>query len=269
MSTEELQTGIDDPNDIHDESIEEVEDQETQSEDSEGAESAPAEGQKVQFTPEQQAVLDKAIGDKVRKYREAEREKQQLQQELEKLRQMLPQEKRPDVPPMPDPYDDDYAAKVAKRDDAIRKAAEWDARQQAVEWQRQQTEQAKQRAELQQRQETVEVYAKRAQSFGIKPEELAMAGQAVAAYGVDMDLASFIVEHDKGPLITTYLARNPLEVEKLTNMSKLHAASYIASVIAPKVDVVRGRSNAPKPPETLGSGGAPRAERGPKGATFE
>lgn len=235
----------------------------------EGAESAPAEGEKVVFNEKQQEVFDKTIGEKVRKQREAERRAQQLEEQLEALRKQLPQEQKPVIPPMPDPYDDDYHQKVKERDEAIQKAVAWDVRSRIVEEQKRQTELAKQQEEYRREAESVESYAKKAKAFGITTEELQAAGSAVGSYGLSKEMAMHIISEEKGPLITAYLARRPLEVEKINSMSPYKAAVYISTVVAQKAGNGRKSSTAPEPPETLGSGGAPKAERGPKGATFE
>jgi multidrug efflux pump subunit AcrB len=251
--------------------VESTENEAEQAEPSETeAGSAPEQGQKkVEFTPEQQAIFDRTIGDKVRKQREAERNAEQVRQELERVRAMLPKDSRPDVPSMPDPYDEDFAQKVAARDKALTNAAAWDMRQAMAEHQRLEQATRQQQEQQQALSRSVETYSKRATAFGIKADELAAAGQAVANYGISQDLASFILADDKGPLITAYLARNPLELDALQGMSPLQAAVHIATNIKARAAASRGISSAPEPPTVLGTGGVPKREPGPKGARYE
>lgn len=234
---------------------------------SEGAGPAPA-AHKVEFTPEQQAVFDKAIAEKTFKRREAEREAERLKAELDQVRAQLPKEQRPTIPPMPDPYDEDFNQRVFARDEALRKAAEWDARERFMQEQKAQHEHRQQLDRMQSLQKTVESYSKRAASLNIDANELALAGQTVGVYGIDESLASHILEHDKGPAITVYLAANPHELETMRAMNPIRAGVYLETVIAQKA-ATRTKTGAPPPPDTLGNGGAPKAERGPKGARYE
>lgn len=244
--------------------------QEAEAVESTEAESAPAEEhEKVSFTPEQQAVFDKAIGDKVRKMREAERQKEQIAAELERTRQLVPKDQRPNVPAMPDPYDDDYARRVAERDKAIADAAAWDAKQAVSEQQRIEREQQRQFQAQQGFLNTVQEYAKRATTLGVTQQELAESGNAVKEYGISDDVAMHILADDKGPLITKYLARNPVELDNIAQMSPMRAAAYIESVVKPKIAVPNRTTNAPAPPETLGRRGAPRDDGGLPGVKYE
>lgn len=234
---------------------------------SDGAGPAPA-AHKVEFTPEQQAVFDKAIAEKTFKRREAEREAERLKAELEQVRAQLPKEQRPTIPPMPDPYDEDFNQRVFARDEALRKAAEWDARERFMQEQKAQQEYHRQLERQQALQKSVEGYSKRATSLGINAGDLAAAGQTIGAYGIDEALAEHILEHDKGPAITVFLAANPHELETLRAMNPIRAGVYLETVIAQRA-AARHKTAAPPPPETLGTGGAPRTERGPKGARYE
>jgi len=58
----------------------------------------------VEFTEEQQKVFNDAVGKKVFKLREKERESEALRRRLEELEARIPQQGRPQVPESPDPF---------------------------------------------------------------------------------------------------------------------------------------------------------------------
>jgi hypothetical protein len=104
----------------------------------------PPEPPPVVFSDEQQAKFNSEIGKKVGKQREAERERDEeraravaAEQELATLK--APQ--RPEIPPTPDPYDDDYEGKMKARDDALVQTAQYDAQANAYQAQEQALEQ--------------------------------------------------------------------------------------------------------------------------------
>jgi len=253
----------------------------------EGSESAPEDTEELETeapeAPEKpvEAKTDEPQGDdpdwyvqainrQHRKYRDEERKRLELEEQLRQVQSQLPQQNdRPEIPPAPDPFDDDYESKIAERDKAIRKAAEWEAREQA----RQYAEQMQQQQAIQERatqlRSTLQTYTQRATELGIKPEELQVAGNTVATMGIHDDVATFILGDEKGPLITTYLARHPQEVEAMYGMTPTQAGAYLATKVRPKAESAHGITQAPPPPESLDGGGAPPQQRGPKGATFE
>lgn len=239
-------------------------------------EEQPEESQEAkEETPEDQEDPDwyvKAINRQHRKYREEERRRLELEQELQRIRQQAPQQQdsnRPQIPPAPDPFDEDYEAKIEARDKAIRQAAEWDAQEQARNYYRQQQEQQAIQARAQQLRQTLTSYTDRAKEFGIKPDVLQVAGNTVATMGIHDDVATYILSDEKGPLITTYLARHPADLEAMQSMTPVQAAVYVATKVRQKAESAHGITKAPPPPESLEGGGAPPRVRGPKGATFE
>lgn len=225
--------------------------------------------EKITFSEEQQAIFNEEIGKKTYKLRQTEREKEELAQQLEELKSKLPKESRPQVPPMPQPFDDDFEAKVRQRDEAILAQARFDAAEKI----RAEQEQARQKEQEEQRQKDTYskqvAYFENAKKLGIEPNELAEMGGRVGSF-LPQDLQMYIMEEEKGGLITKYLASNVLEIEKLSQMSPLRAAEYIATSIKPKVEQLTTKkvSQAPDPVETLSGRGA-NTERGPSGATFE
>lgn len=242
----------------------------------ESSESAPDSGQphekKVEFSEDQQRVVDEIVGKKVYKLREKEREAEDLKKRLEELESKLPKEKRPEVPDLPDPYSlDEGQLKEAlkRREDAIRQAAAYDAQQQYLQQQR---EELQRQQQLQQQQELIEradTYGKQAKKLGVKAEELQQAGQVVAQF-ISNDLGYYILQDDQGPLITKYLANNLTLLDEISRMHPALAAARIASEIKPKAAALKPKvTAAPDPLEpTRNANTAPR-RRGPEGATYE
>jgi len=222
------------------------------------------------FSEKQQAKFNEEIARKVAKQREAERKASQLEQEAEALRLKVQQYEapiRPDIPPPPDPYDDGFAEKVRYRDAMIARAAQYDAHQAWQQNQQAMAAQQRQQAEQDKLRDTVTTYSEKAEKLGISAQELAQSGQIVAAYGISNEVAEHILNDDQGPAITRYLAKNPLEMDKVMGMTPLKAAAYIEATIKPATQ--SPPRLAPEPTESLRGSGARERERGPKGAVFE
>lgn len=245
------------------------------SETSTPSESAPDSGekpqkeQKTQFTPEQQEVFNRAIGEKTFKMREAERRAEAAERRAAELEAKLPKSERPFVPPKPDPYDPDYEKKLDARDEAIKAAAAYDAQQNAAKAQREAAERQRQEAEQEELVKSAQSYKERAEKFGLDPAEMQTAGTALAKFGIPDDLTRFILKDDQGPLLTMYLARNPDHLERMQGMSPIQMGAYIAADLKPQLATARTQTKAPRPADVLDGGGSPPTARGPKGATFE
>ena len=240
-------------------------------------ESAPEAGENpekhITFSEEQQRILDEAVGKKVFKLREKEREAEALKKRLEELEARIPEQRRPNVPDIPDPFavsDEEYKRQLYQRDEALKQAIAYDQQQQMLKQQQQQLEQQRLQKQQEVLTEKVQSYSQRAVKLGIKAEELQAAGNTIAQFGIHDDVASYILEEDSGPLITTYLSKNLLELEKVREMSPAAAAVYIATTVKQKAAALKPKVNsAPDPLEQPhGAGTAPKP-RGPSGATFE
>lgn len=241
------------------------------------SESAPEAGENpekhITFSEEQQRILDEAVGKKVFKLREKEREAEALKKRLEELEARIPEQRRPNVPDIPDPFalsDEEYKRQLYQRDEALKQAIAYDQQQQMLRQQQQQLEQQRLQKQQEVLTEKVQSYSQRAVKLGIKAEELQAAGNTIAQFGIHDDVASYILEEDSGPLITTYLSKNLLELEKVREMSPAAAAVYIATTVKQKAAALKPKVNsAPDPLEQPhGAGTAPKP-RGPSGATFE
>lgn len=239
-----------------------------------GEEAPPQESAKVTFSDEQQKIVDGIVGKKVYHAREAERRADSLKQENDELRRQLPTETRPVVPTVPDRYDFDtdeaYNQSVTNRDTLIGSAAAFDGRQIQAKINRDVEQRMAEEAALVETQKDAKTYFDRASELGIKQQDILAAGQMVANMGIQDEVASFILTDETGPLITQYLAANPLVLDEIRRMSPMNAAIEISSVIKPKAAELKPRTTqAPDPVEPLRGAGVPPLERGPAGATFE
>ncbi len=250
--------------------------QEVESEEQETAsEPSPDSGEtheKPIFTEEQQRIFDEAIGKKVFKLREKEREAEQLRRQLEELRQPETRS-RPSIPEMPDPFavtDEEYKRRIREREQALISAAAYDAQQQVLE--QQQRAMAAEAARKQQEvmTEKVQSYSERAKTLGVRPDELQAAGAIVGQFGMDDSLVQYILEDDHGPLITKYLSQNIQELDNLRYMHPTMAAVRIATQIKAKAAALKPKlTNVPNPIRTPQPTGIAPKPKGPRGATFE
>ena len=269
MNDEELQT-----DDIELDSEEASEEESTEDSqelgESQDSDSAPDE----KFTAAQQQKFNDAIGKKVRQTRDMERRADELQRQVDELQARVPVEQRPEVQAAPDPFsisDEEYRRSLAQRDQQVLAQANFDhqRRQQQENQERVQQEQAQ--AQQQQQDEKIRDYAGRAAKLGIKAEDLQVAGNAVAQHGIGAELGQYILESDQGPLITTYLANNPLELDELKYLSPAQAAVAIETKIKPKAAASQPKkvTDTPDPLERPHGAGKASSKRGPQGATFE
>lgn len=229
----------------------------------------PAEPAKVEFTPEQQAVFDQAIGKKTAKAREAERRAEEAERRAEEAQRQLAQFNAPvkqNVPPMPDPYDQDFQTKLQQRDAILAHNARVDWEMQQRQQQDQIAQQQKAQREQAAMQERAAQYAQQATKLGITPGRLAQAGAAVAQFGIHDDLVRHILDDDAGPAITVYLADHPLELEQVVGMSPLQAAAYIEREV--KAKMRKKAEPPPAPVPTLKGSGIPEKDRGVAGSTY-
>lgn len=221
------------------------------------------------FTPEQQAVFNREQGRKVAALREAELKAEERERQLVEAQRRLQQYEapvRPDIPPPPDPYEDNFAQKVAHRDAMIARAAQFDAE---INWRNTQEQQRQQQAAAEERAKvakTVETYSEVATKLGITSEELATAGAQIAPYVPDK-LALRILNDASGPEITTFLAKNLVELDKVTRMSPEDGAVYLETVIKPAAKRAPPKL-APEPTEKLSGASVKEKPRGPAGVQY-
>lgn len=204
-----------------------------------------------------QEAINKRIGKKTFEAEQAKRERDEARAELERLQKAEYERQAAQVgniPPIPDPFEDDYEAKVKARDEAILAKARFDAQQKSMQEQEQARQQEAQQAKAVELQQKMTGYSQKAVELGIKPEELQAAGNTVAQYGFSDDLVLHILGDSEGPVITKYLAANPQEGIELAQMSpysvgiKLEGIKEKAKALKPKT------TNAPPPSQKIEGG---------------
>lgn len=223
--------------------------------------------------PETQESINARINKEVYRRKEIEqqlaeerRQREQREAELAKLQQ--PQ--RPDVPPLPDAYDDDYEAKVQAHYAAKAQADFYDRQQEQARQQEQYQAWQAQQQENAEREALANEYYRRGDNLGYDRETLDTATATVVSFGLSPDLGRHIVADEGGPAVAMYLAANPTELEKVSQMSPIDGAVYIATQIKGKALESRPRADVPEePPEELSGTGMARGNGGPDGATYE
>ena len=225
--------------------------------------------QKIEFTPEQQKVVNDIAAKKAYEAREAKRRAEEAEKRIAELEAKLPREQEPVVPELPDPYDDDYEAKIAQRDEALRLKAQYDAQALIREQEAQRQAQERQRQEQEELYKAVESYTDRAKKLGISESELQAAGNLVSQYGINDQITQHILGDEQGPIITKYLSQNPTAMDTINSLPPIKAAIYIETQLKPEAMKLKPQTTtAPEPVETLAGAGISE-KRGPKGATFE
>ena len=175
------------------------------------------------------------------------------------------------VPPAPDPYADDYAEQIVKRDEKIQHIADHKAKTSSLEADQQRTLTAQTEKEELALQERVASFDSNMLSLGLKPNEVKQAADTILKYGINDTFQDILLEDPDGPLFVQYLDKNPVELESLNGMSALQLINHLNTEVRPKANLLKPKtSQAPEPPITLQGGGvAELQESWLKGAKFE
>jgi multidrug efflux pump subunit AcrB len=231
------------------ETVDSVEEQDSDS----APEAEDTQDKQIKFDEQQQRIFDEAVGKKVFKLREKEREAEALKKQLEELQAKLGEKQAPKVPDLPDPFsvsEFEYRQGLERREQALRASAQYEMEQQAIQQQQQALKQQEWQKQQEEMTTKVKSYSDRATKFGITPEQLQEAGNAVAQFGIDESLVNIILDETDGPLITKYLAKNPLELDALRYLPPAQAAVRIATEIKQKAASLKPKvNNAPDPLE--------------------
>lgn len=253
--TDELQ------NDEYVEVTDDLDNQDVDLEQQQGAESDPASEPQHEEHSEgdgqrdvNQEAVNAAIAKQHAKYREEQRKNQELQQQLAQLQQQSV-EQAPSVPDIPDRFnfdtDAEYHEAIKQRDEAIVERQAWQQNQQQLQAHQNQYQQQQQLAEQQRQAEVAQSYAKRVTELKVDQNELAQAAQTVAAYGVGQEVANYIMNDDKGPLLTTHLAKNPALLSEVVNMPPVQAILHIERNVRSKLDTKPRASKSTPPPKRV------------------
>jgi len=217
----------------------------------------------------------KAINKQHAKYREEERKRIATEKERDDLKSKLTalEHEKQDVsiPEIPDPYEDDYEERLKVRDDAIVRKANHDAQNQRVIDQQNATQEAATKAEDERVGTLISGYSKRIGELGLGADDVRLAGDTVVRNGIDGQVAEFILGDEDGPLITKYLADNPIIQDDLRGLTTIQAAMKINSEIRSAASAMKPQaSNAPDPTEILsGRGAGEKDSPFISGATFD
>ena len=207
-----------------------------------------------------QDKVQEVINKKHWEAKENERKYHAAQKELEQYKAQQ-QQAAPEIPPIPDPFEDDYEAKLRQRDEVMRRRIAWETEQNYITQTQQRQQEATQQAKAKELYEAQTKYTERARAFGISGEDLQKAGETIAHYGLNDDLVMEILSDGDGALITKHLAANPMEIEALNGMTHFQAARYIESV-RPKLAALKPkRTNAAQPPTRLQGKGSIKANK--------
>lgn len=238
---------------------------------------AEAETTDDESTPETQPTeiekAEAAFKKKINRYawhrKEEERKREAAEQRAKELENQLKayneQKAQIKIPPMPDPLDDDFLARMQDRERAIRMAAAYDAEQKFLaDQQQKQQQQAFEKAQQEAAEKTRKVYDS-AVKYGIDQDQLKVAEDRLASFiprnqnGVM--LADHILEHEKSPLIIKYLGDNAAEAEKIAGMNPIAAAMYINDTVLKNAEKLKpALTKAPEPVKSPSGRGAPKAQ---------
>ena len=210
-----------------------------------------------------------------RKYRDAERTATKAQADNDRLQKELDEFKASSVdltvPPAPDPYADDYAEQVIKRDEKIQQIADHKAEARSLETAQQQQQTEAKTDQERKDAEALQTFDANFLKLGLKPDEMKQAAQTVIENGISETLEDILLLDEDGPLLVKYFADNPVEQDNLSGMSPFQLLNHLNSEIKPKASLLKPKtSQAPEPPMTLQGGGvAELQEPWEKGVKYE
>lgn len=248
------ESGIDN---INDEFVEVDENESAEVEDNQpsdlATDSEPGHEENTEEPKFNQEAVNKVINRKHYEAQEAKRQLEEAQRELEKYRQTQQQE--PALPEKPDPFDDNYDAKMQQYEQAIAQRARYSYEREYTQRQQQEAQQRAQYEQQQKMQESAAKFVESAKLNGITQEELVSAGQTVESYGLNTDLQMHFLTDPDGALMVKHLAANPNDVIALTQMTPYQAGVYIEQNLRAKAKQLKPKnSNAPPPNKRVSSG---------------
>lgn len=234
----------------------------------------PAEETPEQVEAKRQEAVNQAIGKQHKKYRDEERDhlitKQRVADLEAQAQQFAPQ--KPNIPDMPDSFDDNYDSLMTARDQAIRDSAKFDATQAVQLQQQQQSQYQEQQKFAQELQTKKDTYVASAQKNGISAENMQNSANAIAGY-LSQDMQMAILGDPDGALISEHLAANPMVLDELSRMPAYQAGIYIEQNIRAKALELKPRTTqAPAPAQQLKGNGVDKdlgQYKNINGATFE
>lgn len=224
-----------------------------------------------------QEAANKAFIENKKKVRAAEEATQTEKTRADELQAKLAkfeEGKRPDIPEMPDQFDDDFEVKVKARDEAIIAANEFDGQQKIADQAVLDEQQATLKKQGEEYVVILDGHNARAEAFGLGEKERVAQENIVDAYIKDPGLVRFLLSHEDGSLAIAYLSENPREMEKIAAMPTADAAVYVSMNVIPNAQEMKPKTT--KAPDPLdipggkeGTGGKEGDDPALAGATFE
>lgn len=206
--------------------------------------------------PEQnfnQEAVNKVINRKHYEAQEAKRKAKELERKLAQYEAQTSQ--APLIPQKPDPFDDDYDAKMVQYEQAVIAKARHDANQEVLQRQQQEQQQRQQYEQQQKLQQDLQRYVESGKKAGMSVEEMTQAGQIVDSYGVGVDLQQALIADEDGALIVKHLAANPAMAAELASMTPYQAALHLERAVRPAAKQLKPKTtSAPNPPKRLQGG---------------
>lgn len=213
---------------------------------------------------------DQIIRENAFKLREQRRKAEELENRLRQIEQeKRPSAERPEVPPLPDIYADDYEQQVQARDKALAEQARYDAQvsfnANNAELQRQQQE----RQRIEELNKKGSAFQESATKLGVDMAKLTKAAQDVGSYGLRQDVAIEILSDPQGSLMTLYLHENPQAIDAINNANNITLGSIYADIKQKSASLQKKISAAPSPVEPVKGSGVNSKQRGVEGTVYE
>ena len=250
----------------------------TGTENQETEESTETENQETDGETTEKPINQEAVNKRINKLTFEKHEEQRKREDLEakyaELQAEIEKQKQSSseivIPDMPDPYDPEFASKLAEREKAVQEKARADAAREVAEQAHEAEVKRRQEEAVKQfEQQTTKMFDS-GEKAGITREDLQKAEQTVSMFVRDPSLAQFILAQEDSALIVHHLANNVSELEQVVGMSPMNAAAYIATVVTPKAKEFKPQQpGAPAPLNVPKGGPAPNQDPYLKGVQFE
>ena len=248
-----------------------------------GSESATEErpeqdqAEKVQFDDAQQEKLNEIVGGVRMKSRnerlELEQQNRELAERLARLESQQPATTGPpQIPPIPDQFDEHYEQKLAARDQAIQENAKWEARkenEQLIAQERQRQENLQQANELNRQ---VQQFNESARALGIDQNQQSQLVSRIAEAGVHGGVFEEIMNSPQGAKMLKGIGSlNTNDLLNFAEKSNKGQMGLVDAIIEARnlAGTSVSQNAAPRPPEMLSGTGVPTQKRGPRGLTIE
>lgn len=215
------------------------------------------EGKEVVAEKQDETINQEAVDKKISKLtfkRHEEREKREAAEAMlaerdDEIKRLKGESDKVVVPPLPDPYDENYQQLMREREDALQKQATITAQQELEAKQQKEVVEQQYRDNIEKIQKNVSTMYESAEKFGFEKDEFKKAELQVSSFIKQPDVANYILESEDSSLIVQYLYNNSSVLDKVSRMSPVNAAVFIATEVTPKAQSLKSQSK--QPPEPL------------------